>query len=87
MTRFITTISLANANRSDLQSISKELKKIKFEASEQTRPGVDLKERFYSFIRSSNESLVEITHSVSNALASTGKRFPFTVRKEKPTTY
>jgi hypothetical protein len=87
MTKFITTISLANANRSDLQSISKELKKIKFEASEQMRPGTDLRERFYSFIHSGNESLVDITHSVTNALASTGKRFPFTVRKEKMTSY
>jgi hypothetical protein len=51
------------------------------------RPGTDLRERFYSFIHSGNESLVDITHSVTNALASTGKRFPFTVRKEKMTTY
>ena len=87
MTRFITTVSLANANKSDLQSISKELKKIKFDASEETRPGKDLKDRFYSFIHAGNESLIDITHSVSNAIASTGKRFPFTVRKEKQATY
>jgi hypothetical protein len=83
MTKFITTVSLANANRSDLQSISRELKKIKFDASEEPRAGKDLKDRFYSFFHSGNESLMDITHSVNNAIASTGKRFPFTVRKEK----
>jgi len=83
MTRFITTVSLANANRSDLQSISRELKKIKFDAPGDMKPGKDLKDRFYSFTHSGNESLMDITHSVSNAIALTGKRFPFTVRKEK----
>jgi hypothetical protein len=84
MPKFITSIRLQEANEKDYAILSQEMKKNSFspvvaskkDASSGLNPT-------YVFNSTSQRSLVDTTAVVSLAAATTGKKYSFTVIKEK----
>jgi hypothetical protein len=84
MPKFITSIRLQEASEKDYDILSSELKKYFFS------PVTDSKTNksggsnpSFTFNSTRHKSLLDTTTAVSNAAASTGKKFSFTVIKEK----
>jgi hypothetical protein len=84
MPKFITSIRLQGANEKDYAVLSREMKKNSFnpviEKRKTTAGGSD---STYVFNANSNKSLVDTTTLVSLAAATTGKKYSFTLFKEK----
>jgi hypothetical protein len=84
MPKFITSIRLQEANEKDYAILSREMKKNAFNPVLENRkntPG-GLGSTFV-FNANSNKSLVDTTTLVSLAAATTGKKYSFTLFKEK----
>ena len=84
MPKFITSISLQEASEKDYDVLSRELKKYFFS------PVNDLKSKksggnnsTYTFDSTRHKSLLDTTSAVAHAAASTGKKYSFTIIREK----
>lgn len=87
MPKFITSIRLQGANEKDYNILSQELKKYLFKPVTQNK--VNLEEGLGStfvFNSANNKTLLDTTAAVSLAASSTGKKYSFTVIKEKAKT-
>jgi hypothetical protein len=84
MPKFITSIRLQGANEKDYAVLSREMKKNSFnpvvENRKKTGSGSD---STYVFNSNTHKSLVDTTTLVSLAAATTGKKYSFTLIKEK----
>jgi hypothetical protein len=80
MAKFITSINLQEATERDYAKLSQELKKYFF--SPANRPG---KSSGTSLVFNSSESksLLDTTSAITRAAATTGRKFSFTVIREK----
>jgi hypothetical protein len=87
MPKFITSIHLQEATERDYAKLSQELKKYLF--SPVNKPGSGKSAgsaSSYVFNSTGNKSLIDTSAAVSLAAANTGKKFSFTVIREKAKT-
>jgi hypothetical protein len=83
MPKFITSIRLQAATENDYAKLSQELEKKSFlPVRKPSLRKADLT-RFLTFKSSNKKSLLDATEAVSNAAATTGKKYSFTVIKDK----
>jgi hypothetical protein len=84
MPKFITSISLQEANERDYAILSREMKKNSFNPVSENKLN-DSGELISSVVFNtiSNKSLLDTTTEVSLAAATTGKKYSFTVIKER----
>jgi hypothetical protein len=82
MPKFITSIRLQGANEKDYAVLSREMKKNSFNPVVEKRKTTGSDSTFV-FNSNSNKSLVDTTTLVSLAAATTGKKYSFTLFKEK----
>lgn len=84
MPKFITSIRLQEANEKDYAVLSREMKKNSFNPVPETRKNAaGGSDSTFVFNTNSNKSLVDTTTLVSLAAATTGKKYSFTLFKEK----
>jgi len=84
MPKFITSIRLQGANEKDYAVLSREMKKNSFNpVTENKRDTGSGSDSTFVFNSSSHKSLVDTTTLVSLAAATTGKKYSFTLFKEK----
>jgi hypothetical protein len=84
MPKFITSIRLQEANEKDYAVLSREMKKNAFNPVPETRrSSTGGSASTFVFNANSNRSLVDTTTLVSLAAAMTGKKYSFTLFKEK----
>ena len=84
MPKFITSIRLQEANERDYAILSRELKKNSFSpVSENKSNGSGEVISSIVFNSNSNKSLLDTTTEVTLAAATTGKKYSFTVLKER----
>jgi hypothetical protein len=84
MPKFITSIRLQGANEKDYAVLSREMKKNSFNPVVEKRNATDGgSDSTFVFNANSNKSLVDTTTLVSLAAATTGKKYSFTLFKEK----
>jgi translation initiation factor 1 (eIF-1/SUI1) len=82
MARFITTIELFNADQKDYETLQSELKKQSFtRRALQQSDSLPVKEEYN---REGNITLQDVTHAVLQAAAKTGKKYSFTIIRNKP---
>jgi len=79
MAKFITSINLQEATERDYAKLSQELKKYFF--SPANRPGKSGSSLVFNSAES--KSLLDTTTAVTRAAATTGRKFSFTVIREK----
>jgi hypothetical protein len=85
MPKFITSIRLQEANERDYAVLSREMKKNAFNpVSENKLSETNGITSSIVFNTTSNRSLLDTTTVVSLAAATTGKKYSFTVIKERP---
>jgi hypothetical protein len=85
MARFITTIQLHNAEEKDYQILHTELKKESFmEKKKYTRKGKFRPIGKEEFNREGNITLQQVTDAVLRAASKTGKKYSFTIIRNKP---
>ena len=85
MHKFITSIRLQEANERDYATLSREMKKNSFNPVSESK--FNKQDGIISsivFNATSNKSLLDTTTAVSLAAATTGKKYSFTVIKERP---
>jgi hypothetical protein len=85
MPRFITTIQLHNADEKDYQVLHSELKKESFVEASNNKP----KRKFprmpkETFDREGNITIQDVTDAVLRAASKTGKKYSFTIIRNKP---
>jgi hypothetical protein len=84
MAKFITSIKLLEATERDYAKLSQELKKYLFSPAGKSGSGKSIEpETSATFNSSDNKSLLDTTTCVSRAAATTGRKFSFTVIREK----
>lgn len=84
MAKFITSIKLQEATERDYAKLSQELKKYLFSPSGKSGSGKLMDSAAsVTFNSSDNKSLLDTTTAVSRAAATTGRKFSFTVIREK----
>lgn len=83
MASFITTIELHGANEKDYQKLSAELKKELFKEGRHYNKNGYLS-RKEEFSVSGNVSLQQVADTVVKAAAKTGRKYSFTIIKNKP---
>jgi hypothetical protein len=84
MPKFITSIRLQEANEKDYAVLSREMKKNAFNPVHDNRKHKSVgSNTTFVFNTNSNKSLVDTTTLVSLAAATTGKKYSFTLLKEK----
>jgi len=81
MARFITTIELFNADERDYQTLQTELKKYSFTRRNLSAGNLSGKEEYN---REGNVSLQDVTYAVLQAAYKTGKKYSFTIIRNKP---
>jgi hypothetical protein len=85
MPRFITTIQLYNADEKDYQTLHSELKKASFievkRSSGKSKLSSNEKEEYN---REGNITLQDVTDAVLKAAVKTGKKYSFTIIRNKP---
>jgi len=81
MARFITTIELFNADEKDYQTLQTELKKHSFTRRTLQARNLPGKEEYN---REGNVSLQDVTYAVLQAAYKTGKKYSFTIIRNKP---
>jgi hypothetical protein len=77
MAKFITTIELFNADEKDYQTLGSELKNKSFKESNSSGTKKE-------YNREGNITLQEVTDAVLRAAAKTGKKYSFTIIRNKP---
>jgi hypothetical protein len=80
---YTTTIKLMSGTTEDYEKLSDELKKKSFTEYIDRRGDAAKKENAPVILSTNQANLFDVTASVSSAASSTGKKFSFTVRKEK----
>ena len=84
MPKFITSIRLQEANENDYAILSREMKKNAFNPVSENKKDVSRGlNSTHVFNSTSHKSLLDTTTVVSLAAATTGKKYSFTVIKEK----
>ena len=84
MAKFITSIKLQEATEKDYAVLSQELKKYLFNPVNKNISGKSIGSATSLVFNSADDkSLLDTTTAVSRAAATTGKKFSFTVIKEK----
>jgi hypothetical protein len=84
MPKFITSIRLQEANEKDYAVLSREMKKNAFNpVADNRKDKTTGSDSTFIFNTNSNKSLVDTTTLVSLAAATTGKKYSFTLFKEK----
>jgi len=84
MAKFITSIKLLDATERDYAKLSQELKKYFFSPAGKTGSGKSTESATSVIFNSSdNKSLLDTTTAVSRAAATTGRKYSFTVIREK----
>jgi hypothetical protein len=84
MPKFITSISLQEANERDYAKLSQEMKKNSFNPVSEFKSGkTGGVTSSFVFNSAGNKSLLDTTTEISLAAATTGKKYSFTVIKEK----
>jgi hypothetical protein len=84
MPKFTTSIRLQEASEKDYDILSRELKKYLFSPVSDLKPiKSGTSNSTFTFNSTSHKSILDTTTAVSNAAASTGKKYSFTVIKEK----
>ncbi len=87
MAKFITSIKLVEASERDYAKLSQELKKYFFNPAAKTGSGKTKAPASAAVFNSSdNQNLLDATTAVSRAAATTGKKFSFTVIRDKTKT-
>jgi hypothetical protein len=84
MARFITTIELHNADESDYKRLHTELEKASFRGKKypgRRRDGLTGRKEYN---REGNVTLQEVTDAVLKAATKTGKKYSFTIIRNKP---
>jgi hypothetical protein len=84
MAKFITSIKLLEATERDYAKLSQELKKYFFSPAAKTGLGKSTESAASVIFNSSdNKSLLDTTTAISRAAATTGRKYSFTVIREK----
>lgn len=83
MAKFITTIELFNASEADYDTLHAELKKQYFKETHRQK-GNEAASRRDEYNREGNVTLQEVTDAVLRAASKTGKKYSFTVIRNKP---
>jgi hypothetical protein len=81
MPKFITSVKLQEASERDYDRLSQELKKYSFQPVSDVKAGQ--KNASFVFNSTGTKGLLDTTTVVSLAAASTGKKYSFTVIREK----
>lgn len=82
MARFITTIELHNADEKDYKTLNIELKKEYFTESKAKSKKIQPGKEEYN--REGNITLQDVTGAVLRAAGKTGKKYSFTIIRNKP---
>jgi hypothetical protein len=84
MAKFITSIKLQEATERDYAKLSQELKKYLFSPVGKSGSGKTAESSASATFNSAdNKSLLDTTTAISRAAATTGRKFSFTVIREK----
>jgi hypothetical protein len=83
MARFITTIRLHNAAETDYDKLNAELEKQSFRGIKTTKKHTDTESK-REYNREGNVTLQEVTDAVLKAAEKTGKKYSFTIIRNKP---
>jgi hypothetical protein len=84
MTRFITTIQLHDAGEADYRKLQTELKKKSFkEVKKHAIKNDGILTRRDEYYQEGNISIQDVTDSVLKAAAATGRKYSFTIMKNK----
>ena len=83
MPKFTTTIRIPLITESDYQTISSEMQKKQFVPEQRTRKDSSISEKPFVFTHTGRETLLDLTTVVSRTLEATGKKYSFTIMKEK----
>ena len=81
MARFITTIELFNAEKKDYETLQSELTKYSFTKRSLQAGNLPAKEEYN---REGNVTLQDVTYAVLQAAYKTGKKYSFTIIRNKP---
>jgi hypothetical protein len=84
MARFITTIELHNANDTDYNTLHTELKKASFKEVRHAADANNPNSRKEEYNREGNITLQQVTDAVLKAATKTGKKYSFTIIRNKP---
>lgn len=84
MARFITTIQLHNADETDYKKLHTELEKASFRGKKYPDKRNDGLTGKIEYNREGNVTLQEVTDAVLRAAAKTGKKYSFTIIRNKP---
>lgn len=84
MARFITTIQLFNAAEADYETLNTELVKQSFKGIRDISKQKDKVREEIKYNREGNVSLQEVTDAVLKAAEKTGKKYSFTIIRNKP---
>lgn len=83
MARFITTIELHNADEKDYRTLNTELKKESFTENKNVK-GRKIQPGKEEYNREGNITLQDVTGAVLRAAGKTGKKYSFTIIRNKP---
>jgi hypothetical protein len=84
MAKFITSIKLQEATERDYAKLSQELKKYLFSPAGKSGSGKPTESTAsVTYNSTDNKSLLDTTKAISRAAANTGRKFSFTVIREK----
>jgi len=84
MPKFITSVKLLAATETDYAKLSLELEKNAFHPIKKTATRAGKLTGSLDFKSGNKKSLLDATQAVSQAAATTGKKYSFTVIKDKP---
>jgi hypothetical protein len=84
MAKFITTIELHDADEKDYDKLYSELEKESFEKEKKAQKDKQDPTGKEEYKREGRVAIQEVTRSVLKAIAKTGKKYSFTIIKNKP---
>lgn len=84
MARFITTIQLHNADETDYKKLHTELEKASFRGQKHPGKQRDVPAGRREYNREGNVTLQQVTDAVLKAAIKTGKKYSFTIIRNKP---
>lgn len=86
MAKFITTIELHDADEKDYDKLYSELEKESFEKRKHAAKAKEHHIGKEEYKREGKVTIQDVTKSVLKAIAKTGKKYSFTIIKNKPVT-
>lgn len=84
MPRFITTIELHDADKADYERLNNELERKSFRSNMSFGKQTEIAVQKREYNREGNITIQEVTDAVVRAAAKTGKRYSFTIIRNKP---